>query len=300
MKTQTAKEMLELEPEMPVLCARGILKTIYDHKTGPTKDGGTYSLQNGYFSDSTGDIKFCCSGRKALDPFLKGREVVLECIKSQKGGFTGVKIKEETYQGKTKKVLWITGSAKMEVVTAPASGGNGHHPEVQAPADQDGGSDQDDRPEYNEAQNYQGDVESGPAPATARAPAPTPRQNRPPAPVTRPAPPMRPPVNQDVQQSAPRNGDDGEPASPDYILRKKQLEYANLYLQCMVSAEYVRDTWNAKHDENKQMTDAHFQVLCSSLFIQSTDSKHAGLEHLAQKEAYKFRETIRKSVNNHQ
>lgn len=111
-KPYTVSQINDLEDDIAVPAFKGKVKQIFKRHTG-NNARGDYSFQGIILVDADGDeIEAKLKDRDELPAKLKGKHV---CIVSHKGdrGWTGVKTKDDEYQGKTKRILWITGSAEI-------------------------------------------------------------------------------------------------------------------------------------------------------------------------------------------
>ena len=123
MRTVTVKEMLNQLPDAPVTQTRGKFVAIFDRKAGEG-ERGPWSFQGATFADNTGEIRVTLKNRDPLDARMwKGKDVILIAHQRTNGGVSGLKVGESEYQGKTRKELVVTGTAKIELDTpdgAPA------------------------------------------------------------------------------------------------------------------------------------------------------------------------------------
>lgn len=103
-----------------VQCVRGKVTGLFKRITGQKKDGAAYSFENGTISGDGVEVRFTLNNCEPLDKNLKGK-VVLICCNHGKHGWTGVKVKDDDYDGKTRKILWITPSGKVEIEGAAQS-----------------------------------------------------------------------------------------------------------------------------------------------------------------------------------
>ena len=152
MKVSTIQDILTMEEGLPVLCARGKIVKLYKPKTGES-DKGPWSFQSGLLSDGQSSVKFTLNSREELPQTFLNKQVVLT---AQNGnhGWTGLKTKDEEYNGKVTRVLWVTPTADIQIVT-------------------EGGQPVEDYPPT--PQQDAGPVRRGPAPHdTSAAPAQTP------------------------------------------------------------------------------------------------------------------------------
>jgi hypothetical protein len=120
-QVRSVADLATMEDGEAILAVRGTLVKVYEHKAGESKNGA-YSFQNATLKDKTGSatVKFKDVADKA---HLRGKEVLLQCIKTEKGSFTGVKIKDETFKDKTTRFIWVTPSADIGLAE---ENGNGH------------------------------------------------------------------------------------------------------------------------------------------------------------------------------
>jgi hypothetical protein len=72
---------------------------------------GAWSIQNGAIKDKTGEIKVMFSNRDAVPKVWRGKEIELRCQKGAKGGWSGVKV--ETDKKDKKPVLKVSTAAEV-------------------------------------------------------------------------------------------------------------------------------------------------------------------------------------------
>ena len=104
-------ELAALVDGEPIMAVRGVLTKIYPPFEGDN-DNGHWSFQKAMFKDKTGtaQVKFKDLGDQR---HLQGKEVLLQCIKTEKGAFTGVKVKDDEYNSKVTRLIWVTPSADI-------------------------------------------------------------------------------------------------------------------------------------------------------------------------------------------
>lgn len=108
------------EHEDKIGCVEGRLSTLYDAKTGTTKAGKDWSLQDGVLKDASGNEHRVCFAAGQDVGRLKGRMIRLTSHVGEKG-MSGLYMKEDTYtnkQGKevTTRKIHVTATANIEEV----------------------------------------------------------------------------------------------------------------------------------------------------------------------------------------
>lgn len=126
----TLKEALAYDKGEIIPSVRGKLTALYDRNSG-TNDRGEWSIQNAELTDATGKIKLKITDRDALPKEWKGREVVLSCNDGNKG-LTGLKADDDTYKGKTSKIIKVTPSAHIDLAQADSAHENSGEPEPES------------------------------------------------------------------------------------------------------------------------------------------------------------------------
>lgn len=131
MRIVPIKEVFNLSDGETVPSVRGKITKIYGSKRGQN-DNGDWSFQNFMLrADDGTEIKVKCKDRPDVPKELSGKIVVISCAEGQKG-LSGVKAKEDVYEGKTSRILWVTPSASIEVA--------GSAQQADQPSDNDGGN----------------------------------------------------------------------------------------------------------------------------------------------------------------
>ncbi|MDE2020578.1 MAG: hypothetical protein KGJ13_09610 [Patescibacteria group bacterium] len=130
MKVSTVADVNELPDDSLVHAFRGTIKQLFKRKTGES-DRGPWSFENMVVSDGRAEIKVILKDRDPLDPILKGKVVYLLSSQTSKG-WHGVKAKDDEYDGKVKRILWVTGAA--EIVPGTEYEARGAQATAQAPA----------------------------------------------------------------------------------------------------------------------------------------------------------------------
>jgi hypothetical protein len=122
-------ELAAMEDGEPIMAVRGVLTKVYPPFEGDN-DNGHWSFQKAMFKDKTGtaQVKFKDQPDRR---HYQGKEVLLQCIKTEKGSFTGVKVKDDEYQGKTTRLIWVTPSADIGLAEEGANGAAAQPPAPQ-------------------------------------------------------------------------------------------------------------------------------------------------------------------------
>jgi hypothetical protein len=111
-KIYTTEEVKELEDGLAVTAFKGKVKKIFKRSKG-TNEHGDWSLQGIVLVDPAGDeIEGKLKDREELPAKFLNQQV---CIVAHKGdkGWVGMKAKDNTFNDKTARVLWITGAAEI-------------------------------------------------------------------------------------------------------------------------------------------------------------------------------------------
>jgi len=93
---------------------KGTVTQIYDRSAGENAHGG-WSFQTIVLKDGPAEIKVKIKDRDPFPPAWKGKVIWLISHQDPKHGMTGLKIKLDTYQGKTTKLIWVTPTAEFMV-----------------------------------------------------------------------------------------------------------------------------------------------------------------------------------------
>lgn len=112
MRVLTIAEAALMDDGETVPCVSGRITAVYPRKAGSNLKGD-WSFQNLVLKDEGAEIKLKIKDRPPIEQSMKGRFVFIHCSKSEKQGLVGVKRKDDEYQGKTEKLLWITGAAHI-------------------------------------------------------------------------------------------------------------------------------------------------------------------------------------------
>jgi hypothetical protein len=105
-------EVLQMEPGETVTATKGKLKSVFERNTG-TNEHGDWSIQNVILADGELEIKVkVCDRETAIPSAWKGKLIYLTSVNGDKG-ITGLKVKEDTYKGKTSKILSATKTAEI-------------------------------------------------------------------------------------------------------------------------------------------------------------------------------------------
>ena len=178
----------------------GRVKSTFRRHEGEN-DRGAYSFQSFVITDGKEEIKVTFKDRDYLDEKeWKGKTIVLEALDGD-NGFTGVYAKDDEYQGKKSRIIWVTPTGQVTMEKGDDRRGASRGEERGASRSR--GSSRDESPEEREERNggqresRGGDRrgadrggEREPARQERREPAPTreePRQRQEPARPTRPA-----------------------------------------------------------------------------------------------------------------
>jgi len=146
-KVYSVAEIKELDDDTIVHSFKGKITKLYPPKKGES-DRGPWSFQNVFLKDPDGDeIKATLKDRDELPKAFTGKDVIILSSKSEKHGWVGVKAKDDEYNGKTTRVLWITKAASITKggsVEADESDGEEAEPE--------------ERPKHHENEKEDGDL----------------------------------------------------------------------------------------------------------------------------------------------
>lgn len=128
MRKLTIAEVKALDDEELVPCIQGEVTAIYNRKEGESSKG-PWSFQDLTLKDETaGEIKVTLNNRIALAKTAKGKTLMFTCSKGDHG-LTGVKAKDNEYNGKTTRLLWVTPSAEIDFVDGGSDNNNSEGPE---------------------------------------------------------------------------------------------------------------------------------------------------------------------------
>lgn len=115
-KISTVKNVLSKEDNDAVQCFVGTLVNLWEHKSGVSqKTNKAWSLQNGKIKDQAGDeIKVVFKDREELPQKYRNQSIVITSKTSPKGGWTGIKAKDDTYTDPPTRILYVTPSATIQ------------------------------------------------------------------------------------------------------------------------------------------------------------------------------------------
>lgn len=232
MKAMTIQQVIESENDMPVISFKGTVKSVWQRRTGQ-KDGKPWAFQDITLTADGKELKATLVNRDLMEESMKSKVISLISCKGDHG-WSGVKTKDNTYNGKTTRLLWVTGSA--EIV------------EVEPVSDNDGGIDGED-PFAEEQDDIPFD-----APAPKAAPKPAPKGKI----VPKPQPQEQQDEEQDEEQ------DPVSPSAPVLAARKFLARAAVGMILCNRAARYVQVE---TEKDGEQMTEDQFQAIQSSFFI---------------------------------
>lgn len=109
----TVSEVANREAGEVIAKMQGKIVKAYELKSGENEKG-EWSIQDGYFKDSTGEIKIAFFNHEDVRPLLN-KEITLGAHKGAKG-LSGVYAHDNNYQGKTTREVKITETGKIELV----------------------------------------------------------------------------------------------------------------------------------------------------------------------------------------
>lgn len=122
MRVVTIDSIKELENKEPIPSVRGTITKVFDYKTGESSQG-PWSLQNGFFKDSTGELKILFTNQPDAKSFQE-KEVIIKSHSGDKG-LSGVYASDDTYKGETKRIIKITATADIAFVDSARSAQGG-------------------------------------------------------------------------------------------------------------------------------------------------------------------------------
>jgi hypothetical protein len=112
MKLYTIAEIRSLDSNSIVNSFSGTVTKVSDHKSGKSEKG-PWSFQHLRVSDGKGDdIKVTLKDRPEVPKSFLNSSVLIQAHNGDKG-WSGVKAVDDTYNDKTERILWVTGSAKI-------------------------------------------------------------------------------------------------------------------------------------------------------------------------------------------
>ena len=126
MKITTIDEIKELDAGECVCLCSGQLISLYDYKDGNdgTRD---WSFQRGKLKDRTGEMEILFKDREALARNWRGKKIVIEAHKGDRG-FTGVYAEDDEYlkkKGKPYQIIKVTKSADIYLEDDQSNGDAG-------------------------------------------------------------------------------------------------------------------------------------------------------------------------------
>lgn len=107
-------EIPQMEADEPIICTTGTLKKLFEPKTG-TNSNGDWSIQHGTLEKDGASIQLFIKDRPAISQSWRGREILIESHKGDKG-WSGVYAYDDTYNGKTTRKIKITPTAQVSLV----------------------------------------------------------------------------------------------------------------------------------------------------------------------------------------
>jgi hypothetical protein len=260
MQVTSIPEIFQMAPDLPVLCLRAKIKTVYKARASKPGAAKAYHFQDLIGVDERGtEIKITLSDHPPMERSIVGQTYYFQCKQSDKHGWVGVKTKDDDYNNKITRVVWVTGSAiiqpqdQNEPPQAPA-----YYPPTQgqaAPAQNfPYGQDPNQPPPQQQAppQGYQNTVKGPQQPYTPPAAQQPPPQQAP--------PPQNAPQGQTNQQiAAMRN---------DAIVKTKRFYGAKAtgIILALDTVVFIADTHSKRHP-GKQLTMDQMQAICSTLVI---------------------------------
>lgn len=123
MLTLTIEQVLQLTPGTAIEAVKGKVKAIYDRSAGE-KDGEPWSMQPFTITDGTHELRVKVWDREAIPSAWKGKVVYVCATLGNNNKMNGLKVKENTYKGKTTLELNATGAAEISL-TDPALAASG-------------------------------------------------------------------------------------------------------------------------------------------------------------------------------
>jgi len=149
MRVVPLSQVFKLDHDEPIPSVKGTVKKIYPRSAG-TNEKGSWSFQNFVLTGEGTEITVKMKDREELPKGFLNRLVYIVSNQGEKG-MSGVKAKDDEYKEKTTRVIWVTPSASIDLLTD--EGGN------DAPRNQEPPRQQEPPPR-----------QSSPAPASAPAP----------------------------------------------------------------------------------------------------------------------------------
>lgn len=254
MVVSTIKDVLSMAPDMPVPAFKATIKAVYPARKSKPDAAKKYHFQDILLTDATGkELKATLCDRDELAKEWKGQPIHIVCKKSDTHGWTGVKSKDDDYNDKKTRILWITKSAEI-VPSADFQ-------------DEDAGDagDGDQAPPT--------EPEEAPAPVKppgAKAP-PAKKTATPPTPPPTKAPPKAPPTQPPGEENP------NDPTARVNYCRRLAGARANLMVLAMDAALYAVRSHSAKHTKTGedgspiydgiQFDDGMTKELATTIFI---------------------------------
>lgn len=237
MQILTIPQVKQSPPDMAITGLKGRVKTIYERKSGET-DGREWTMQDIVLTDGAMELKATLANREPADPAWNGKELYFTANHSDKHGWTGLKVKENKYQGKTTLKLQVSKSATIELAPPQQV--------MEKPAeDQIPGAEVPPKnvmPMDPKARVLQSLIDSGVSPEDA----------------------AKTVAGMRFASEAPKSA--AKPVETSAVGKVKihLAQAGNLYLICLKATEYIARVAN---DMGCPMTPDHLQACCSTLFI---------------------------------
>jgi hypothetical protein len=110
----TIAEIKSIKDGSTVDSLSGLVENVYERHAG-SKNGKAWSLQNIILKDSAGIVKVLLDGRKECPKSMEGKAVSFSSVNGEKG-LTGMFAKDDTYNGKTTRIVKVTSVAAVKVI----------------------------------------------------------------------------------------------------------------------------------------------------------------------------------------
>lgn len=120
-----------MDADSVIQCIRGKIAKTFPRKQG-TNAKGEWSLESFMLSDGNIEVKVTLKDRDPLDRKLAMRDVAIMSNHGNKG-WTGVKVKDDDYSGKTEKIVWVTGTGIIEAADAAPNAAEEDQPQSDEP-----------------------------------------------------------------------------------------------------------------------------------------------------------------------
>lgn len=127
-RCSTIAEIVAQQDDTLVMLCRGTITNIYPPSEGDNEHGH-WSIQNIVIKDATGTIKVKLKNRETLTKADKGKLLEIAAFHSDKHGWVGAKAQDDTYNGKTSRIIYLTAAAELSF---PAESGTGKQQQRQA------------------------------------------------------------------------------------------------------------------------------------------------------------------------